>query len=297
MSDNDDLKKLLSRRYSYFSKRSEFEKCSSCKNPCCNQPMSVDVSFVDIISLGKSLNKKPSEVFNDYCRLGIRRDPDILKQNTLGNYEVKISLELIGPCVFFDKGKCSIYNSGAIGRPAACSVFPEILSIHKSLPVNEKAQIDFEDAIKYYSKVAPCVLDNELTIERSVILLKINKFIYLEQAITQILAFGAHPVFLDLEPFFTNANHKYDEFVNPADVLSDEIALLIKEFTKEAEYYVFNAYPQIKKSLSGFLNLLDDNESFFTELIGGIIHHSNILDYSSSVDEIYDFFELDKLYA
>lgn len=295
MSDVSRLKDLLGQRFKYFNKYSNFDKCSSCSNTCCSQPISVDVSFVDLLSLSLMLQSKPSSIFKKFCRIGIHRDLDVIKQNSLAKFEVKVSLELVGPCPFLRENQCSIYSNGSIGRPASCSIFPEILSIHKTFDVDRKTFNEFNRTINYYSKVTPCVLDNHIPHERGIALLILNKFIFLEQAVTQLLALGSFPLIICLKEFCSSSDYDFKEFFEEEQVMSQTSISSVSKLNEEVGKYVLNTHPHIQRSLNFFLNSLDEKIDIYTAILEKIIKSPNALKYSSSVQEISTYYQLDQL--
>ena len=283
MNTSPELLKTLVLRHSLFNLGSKFNKCNDCQYKCCSSPVSVDVSFADLLSLAEIWDKKPSQIFKDYCRIGINLNPDITKQAPLKKHEVKLSIELDTGCPFHQKSQCATYSHmtdfGEIGRPITCSIFPEILNIHKTFPIDQKTFSDYEETIKYFSGNFPCVDNNEISIERGQILLLLQNIINQEQALTQTMVFAECPAYLDVEPLKQLMPKEFATFFKEENTLSMERIDVTDKVTDAIRSFISEEHPEIIKRLERFLFLLDTNPKSFTRFLKKIIDTPNILPF------------------
>jgi Fe-S-cluster containining protein len=281
MKTSPNLLQSLVTRHNFFNLGSEFNKCNTCQYKCCSSPISVDVSFADLLSLSEIWNKKPSQVFKDYCRIGINLDPDITNQHKLGKYHVKLSLELDASCPFNEDTKCSTYSYetpyGEIGRPVTCSIFPEILNIHKTFPIDAKTFSDYENTIEYFSENFPCVADNKVSKTRGQILLLLQNIINQEQALTQVMVFTESPAFLDTASIQKSMEEEFKIFFKEEKVLSMERINVTQKVTDGIRLFIEEEHPEIIKRLNRFLYLLDNNPLPFSDFLNKILDNPALL--------------------
>ncbi|NQZ57725.1 MAG: hypothetical protein HRT88_09720 [Lentisphaeraceae bacterium] len=279
MTQTRELLYLLVQRHSLFTHGSKFDKCGNCQYKCCSSPLSVDISFADLLSMSIVLDESPSEVFNNYCRIGINRDPDLVTACNLKPYEVKLSLELKASCPFHINNQCKIYHKetakGVIGRPVVCSIFPEIMAIHRTFPVDQQTFSDFEKSISYFSESFPCVKDNQVEFQRGQVLLYLKNLMDQELAVTEALVFGHSTFFIDVEELKDEAG--FDTFFGENIKLTHKRLDSVDEVSDRIRLFIQEKHLDLIKRLNSFLNKLEHSPTAFVAILEQLVDKPEIL--------------------
>jgi len=264
---------ILVQRHQQFTLGSKFDKCSNCQYKCCTAPLSVDISFADILNMALVLNETPAQVFDKYCRIGINRDPDLIRSYKLRPHEVKLSLELKTPCPFHINDMCKIYSKstsqGIIGRPVVCSIFPEIMNIHKTFPVDQQTFNDFENSIDYFSESFPCTKDNIVSFERGQTLLYLKNLMDQELAATEAIVFGHSSFFIDVSDLQNEAG--FDTFFTTEKRLSKKRLDSIDQVSDRIRQWLTSSKQPFLSSLKTMLNQLQHSPAPYISLLGQLV--------------------------
>lgn len=277
--DTGKLLKMLDFRYSFFNRFSTFDKCSTCKYTCCSSPLSVDLTFADILSLSLITGLSCRELFDRYLQIGVNLDPIIAKSANLSGRQVKLSIELKTGCPFHQHNLCSVYGAQIddyrIGRPLICATFPENLSLQNTYKLKKNIHAVFAETANYFNACFPCINDNEMSKDRANIVLSLTNLFNQEVAATESLAFGESPFFLDVsDAKLPKESVCYFDFEKQLD---DNRLEIIPVATAAIRKHIYTTQANLINKLDTFLKSLDDHQLNYSELLGKMFDNPSLL--------------------
>ena len=97
---------------------------NDCSAPgCWMADVIVEVTFVDLIRLSKTLTTRVSDLFSQYCQLGLITCEDNLRYK-------RLAIKMKKPCPFLSENRCMVHDA----KPLSCILFPEIYPVKGLLP-------------------------------------------------------------------------------------------------------------------------------------------------------------------
>ncbi len=165
-----------------FNAESEWSCPDSCERYGCKEAdLHIATSLVDLVAISRVSGHWVSEVFKNHCKIGF--DP----LGEAGAWVGRVTIELVKPCHFLERGKCGVYP----GRPIACALFPEaylIVEQHSRLLQKELFR-------KFPCLQNPCIVSPR----RRQVLQRLWEMSYQETFLSDFYLFGMSPFLLDLK--------------------------------------------------------------------------------------------------
>jgi Fe-S-cluster containining protein len=148
---------------------------------CWMKDVVVEVTLVDLIRLSFALNFPVSDLFSQYCSIGLKN----LELNPRYN---RLLVKLKKPCPFLREKRCGVHGS----KPLSCVLFPEYHQIKGLLP---------ELAMRPVFGSFPCFREEIVVSEnRSNALRKLKTMGNREEALSSYFLFDAPSFIIDAKP-------------------------------------------------------------------------------------------------
>jgi len=179
-----------------FDTECNFRCPNDCDAPGCRKAdIIVDVTLFDLIKLGRFLNTPVSNLFSQYCHLGLGICEDNIRY-------MKLVVKMKKPCLFHSGNQCDVHDV----KPLNCKFFPELYQIQGVLSELSKKPL-------FHS--FPCLKKPIVVSEiRKKALRKLERMSLLEQALSNAYLFGVPSFIIDKKHLRKKLSQNYPKHQN-----------------------------------------------------------------------------------